>query len=244
MQSTRNDTAAFVLRHVLLIPGAFALCALYAAHSGLDRALAQRLFDPIAGAFVARPWNALELFGHRFAKSAVYAVWFAVFLVALASSVPGSALQERFRGQRKTLWATVVGMGAGPCLVVWLKGLNAHHCPWDLKEFGGYADMASGWFVPSAEVGHCFPGGHSSAGFSLVAFYFAGLFLGRPSLARAGLIACLVTGGAFSLIRMAQGAHFLSHNLWAAAICWAAAALAFLPLLPRASAVVSGVAQA
>jgi membrane-associated PAP2 superfamily phosphatase len=30
----------------------------------------------------------------------------------------------------------------------------------------------------------------------------------------------------FSAIRMAQGAHFLSHNLWAAAICWFIAALA------------------
>jgi len=28
-------------------------------------------------------------------------------------------------------------------------------------------------------------------------------------------------------VRIAQGAHFLSHNLWSAALCWGLAALVF-----------------
>jgi len=53
-----------------------------------------------------------------------------------------------------------------------------------------------------------------------VTFYFAGLALGRPALARAGLWLGLAAGLTFSLARMAQGAHFLSHNLWSALVCW------------------------
>jgi membrane-associated PAP2 superfamily phosphatase len=42
-------------------------------------------------------------------------------------------------------------------------------------------------------------------------------------------------GAAFSLLRLAQGAHFMSHNLWSAVIDLCMAALCFAPLLlPRA----------
>jgi len=74
--------------------------------------------------------------------------------------------------------------------------------------------------LPGVEPGHCFPGGHASAGFSLLAFYFAGLALRKPALARAGLCGGLAAGMVFGLTRMAQGAHFLSHILWAALVCW------------------------
>lgn len=30
----------------------------------------------------------------------------------------------------------------------------------------------------------------------------------------------MTLGTLFSLVRMLQGAHFLSHNLWTAALCW------------------------
>src|SRR5262249_46315616 len=122
------------------------------------------------------------------------------------------------------------GMATGPTVVVALKGLNSYHCPWDLREFGGAADFVTNWFVSAAEVGHCFPGGHAAAGFCLVALYFLACELERPRLARIALTGTLIAGVGFSVVRMAQGAHFLSHNLWAAAICWAMAALAFLPL--------------
>lgn len=46
-----------------------------------------------------------------------------------------------------------------------------------------------------------------------------------------GLGPALVAGSLFSVVRMAQGAHFLSHNLWSAAIDWWVAALVFSPLL-------------
>ena len=103
----------------------------------------------------------------------------------------------------------------------------------DLKRFGGYADFASSWFVSAADVGCCFPSGHAAAGFSLIALAFAGLAMGNRKLRSAGLTAALFAGSAFSVVRIAQGAHFLSHNLWSAAIDWCAAALVFAPLLNK-----------
>jgi membrane-associated PAP2 superfamily phosphatase len=63
------------------------------------------------------------------------------------------------------------------------------------------------------------PGGHSSSGFALVAVYF--LMLGRShKLARLALGGALLLGGVFAFGREARGAHFLSHDLWSAALVW------------------------
>lgn len=224
--STRPAFTDFLLRHVLLIPGSLAMFAMLAQHGGLDQQISAWLFDPTTASFPARTSDLLEMFGHRLAKNAVSAIWLLLLGLAVHAS-----LTVRLRDSRTSLWAGVLAMALGPSVVVMLKELNAYHCPWDLKPFGGYADFASGWFVAAADIGHCFPSGHAAGGFSLVALYFLGLQLELPRVQRLGLWLTLAAGSLFSLIRLAQGAHFLSHNLWSAAICWCAAALVFLPLL-------------
>ncbi len=67
--------------------------------------------------------------------------------------------------------------------------------------------------------GRCWPGGHAATGFTLFALFF--MFRDRkPRLAKAGLILAFTLGSIFSVGRMLQGAHFLSHNLWTAVFCW------------------------
>ena len=219
-------SAPFLFVHALLVPGAFALAAVAARSAGVDERISALFFDSIANTFPARASFTLELIGHRFAKSAVAGLW--LILLAAAVAAPFVARLARVRA---LLWTTVVAMALGPSIVVLLKGMNALHCPWDLKRFGGYADFTSGWFVASIEAGRCFPSGHASGGFSLIALLFAGMALGSERLRALGLVATLVVGSAFSIVRIAQGAHFLSHNLWSAAIDWCAAALVFAPLM-------------
>jgi membrane-associated PAP2 superfamily phosphatase len=221
--------ANFFRTHLLVIPGALALAAMLVRNTGIDHALTAFFYDAATHRFPAHASAALELFGHRFAKTAVTMVWIALLVMA-ASTHLWPAWRSRLTAHRAALWAAVAGMAMGPTVVVALKGLNSYHCPWDLREFGGAADFVTNWFVSAAEVGHCFPGGHAAAGFCLVALYFLACELERPQLARIALAGTLIAGVGFSAVRMAQGAHFLSHNLWAAAICWAMAALAFLPL--------------
>jgi membrane-associated PAP2 superfamily phosphatase len=106
--------------------------------------------------------------------------------------------------------------------VVLLKAFSARQCPWNLQEYGGFAPhFALFDAVPhGAAPGHCFPSGHASTGFCLLAFYFAGLALDNRRLARVGLWGSLAAGMILGMGRVAQGAHFFSHNLWSALVCW------------------------
>lgn len=84
-----------------------------------------------------------------------------------------------------------------------------------------------------ANPGRCRPGGHASAGFSLLALFFV-LRDRRPRAARIALVVALGLGSLFSLGRMLQGAHFLSHNLWTLLINWVICVLTYRWLLYRA----------
>lgn len=224
-----STPASFYRIHLLLIPGALALAAQLAEASGLDRALTALFYDANSNSFPVHDWAMLEMFGHRFAKTAVTVIWLTL-LACVVSTHAWPRWRPALTARRAAMWCAVAGMALGPLLVVVLKGLNAHHCPWDLIEFGGGAEFSSSWFVAASQVGYCFPGGHAASGFSLVALYFLSRESGSRRLQYGMLALTLLVGTAFSVLRMAQGAHFLSHNLWAAAICWAVAALAFMPL--------------
>lgn len=219
---------AFLLVHALSWPLACIALATWLRHSGLDERLSAWWYDAQAQRFPARNWPWLELLGHRGAKSVLLAGWGLLLAAALAAPwVPALAKH------RQVLWLTVLAMGLGPALVAGMKDINTHACPWDLKVFGGSADYSARWFVGRSEAGRCFPAGHAAGGFSLVALMFAGRAIGHRGLARWGLVAALLTGGLFTLVRTMQGAHFVSHSLWSAAIDWWVAGLFFWPLLLR-----------
>jgi membrane-associated PAP2 superfamily phosphatase len=224
-----STSTSFWRTHLLLIPGTLALAALLAHNNGIDHALTAFFYDAAQTRFPAHASSALELFGHRFAKTAVTMVWL-VLLAAVCSTYVWPRWRPQWTANRAALWSAATGMALGPIIVVGLKGLNAYHCPWDLIEFGGGAAFTSGWFVSAAEVGYCFPAGHAASGYCLVALYFLACELNKPAAARLALWATVLVGASFSIIRIAQGAHFLSHTLWSAAICWFIAALAFLPV--------------
>ena len=218
--------AHFWRRHLIWIPAGLAVAALLAHDSALDHWLSQAFFDSQLGHFPAHDWVWLELIGHRIAKNALSLVWLAWLLLAISVSWRPDWFPY-WQARRHWLLAAVTGMAAGPLLVSLLKELNAYHCPWDLYEFGGGAAYSSDWFVPASQVGHCFPGGHAASGFCLIALYFLACALHETRWARRLLFISLLVGSSFSLIRLIQGAHFLSHNLWAAALCWWLAALSF-----------------
>ena len=65
----------------------------------------------------------------------------------------------------------------------------------------------------------CFPGAHSSSGFAMICGYFVLRDRSRRR-ARMALAAGVLAGVAFSIGQEARGAHFLSHDLAAAAVVW------------------------
>ena len=136
---------------------------------------------------------------------------------------PGPDAGERWRAL-----AVVVG---GLVLVPLIKRVSDTSCPWDLAEFGGVVPWVSHWQLGLTDggPGHCFPSGHAVAAFAFFALYF----LWRPyspARARWWLIGTLVAGTLLGGAQVLRGAHFVSHVLWSAWICWALAVATNIPL--------------
>jgi len=132
-----------------------------------------------------------------------------------------SFLSERLQSWRRYAGFAFMALALSTGIVGALKSVTNVDCPWDLAEFGGsrpyvslFADRPDS--LPRAM---CFPGAHASSGF---AFMF-GYFLLRdvaPRRARWALAGAILLGIAFSIGQQARGAHFISHDLTAAAIVW------------------------
>ena len=112
-------------------------------------------------------------------------------------------------------------------LVISTLKMHSHtSCPWDLREFGGVATHVShwAWGVRDGGSGSCFPAGHAAAGFA----FLGGFFVFRQVLPRTAmrwLAGALVVGFIFGLAQQVRGAHYMSHTLWTAWVCWSTAAL-------------------
>ena len=133
------------------------------------------------------------------------------------------------RGVRWWWLATTLG-----CLLLipFIKSRSHISCPWDLAQFGGSAQWLShadwrAWVAPGdGGPERCFPSGHASGAFSFLAGWFALRGTAARS-ARAWLGAVLALGLLFGWAQLARGAHYPSHTLWTAWICWAVSAAAW-----------------
>jgi membrane-associated PAP2 superfamily phosphatase len=112
-------------------------------------------------------------------------------------------------------------------LVPTIKQMTATSCPWDLAEFGGVAAYVPHWRlgVYDGEPGHCFPSGHVVAAFAFLPLYFDWRSQ-RPRLARLSLALVCAAGALYGWAQLARGAHYVSHTLWSAWLCWMVCMLA------------------
>lgn len=219
---------AFDFRLGLGIPLGLMALLLLLDPGPVDFALTDWFYVPGEG-FSGRHSLFLEDFLHDRAKQLV------IFIGVLA--IAGfllSLLPTPLRRWRRPLGYVVLAMGLSTSIVNPLKRLTAMHCPWSLVEYGG-SEVHSpllGSRIPTENPGRCWPGGHASAGFSLLALFFV-LRDRRPRLARTALAFALGLGTLFSVGRVMQGAHFLSHNLWTFLIDWVICLLAYRLILYR-----------
>lgn len=145
--------------------------------------------------------------------------WVIVAFIVLLNLWPARVLPQLNRRERVS-WLVVTLL----CLAVvsLVKRVSLTSCPWDLHEFGGTATYVSHWAfgLQDGGGGHCFPSGHASAAF---AFLCGGWVLARsyPRLARAWLIGVISLGIVYGVGQMLRGAHYPSHTMWTAWICWA-----------------------
>ena len=122
--------------------------------------------------------------------------------------------------RRRRLWL-LLAVASAMLLVSALKRLSATSCPWDLQGLGGTFAWVPHlrWGEVDGGPGHCFPAGHASAGFAWIAGYFA--WPRAHPMARRWLLTAVAAGLLLGVAQQLRGAHFMSHTLWTAWICWA-----------------------
>ncbi len=212
---------SFLSVHLWLPLAAFAAVLALATTGRADLWLADLIYDWGGGAWSLRDGFLTEHVLHRAGRDLSAAAW----LLALAAWALACARQG-LRHLRMPLAYLLVATLLSTLLVAWIKSWSNVDCPWDLMRYGGsrpylgLLDQRS----PGTGRGACFPAGHASGGYAWMASYFF-LSAVRPRWRRLGLAAGIGLGLLFGVGQQLRGAHFLSHDLWTAAICWATAAL-------------------
>jgi len=147
------------------------------------------------------------------------ALWPFAILLVLAIACGWGAFVHLPRGRRlQLILVPLIASGA----VALLKSFSLSSCPWDLADFGGQARYVShwlGWFDADGGAGRCFPAGHASTGFAFIGGWFA-LREHNARLAKVWLLAALGVGLTLGVAQQLRGAHFMSHTLWTAWLCW------------------------
>lgn len=225
--SSWRPDRGFWLTH-LAIPLAAAVTLLtLLEQTSVDLWLADRWFALEGGAWAWRDhWLAYDVI-HHLGKQMVIAFGLVVLtLIALSFRL------ARLRRWRLPLTYLLTGTAMLPALIAGSKRASPVACPWDLIRYGGetaYQRTFEHSFGLTG-AGHCFPSGHASGGFALLALYFAAyLYARRPELF---LLPGLLVGTVFALGQQARGAHFLSHDLWSLSLCWFGALGLFLLFRP------------
>ncbi|MNN16008.1 Lipid A 1-diphosphate synthase [compost metagenome] len=182
----------------------------------LDFALSDLFYQPGVG-FSGGHSAFLEDFLHDRAKQGVIVIG----VLAIAGLL-ASWLYRPWAALRRPFGYLVLAMALSTAIVNPVKTLTGVHCPWSLTQYGGeetYSPLLGERAPVADKAGRCWPGGHASSGFTLFALYFV-LRDRKPRLARAALLFALGLGTVFSMGRVMQGAHFLSHNVWTALFDW------------------------
>lgn len=218
MNQPRFETR-FWFRHALLPLLLFTLLAVLFELTNLDLWLSDPWYDKVGGVWTfKRSWWAEGLI-HKGGRN----------LVAAAALFAATCWGLSFRLGQLRPWrrvslflALAIVLGTGS--VALGKATINRHCPWDYDRYGGAVPYAK-LLEPApagCKPGHGFPAGHASGALSLMSSYF--VFYGRSrNRALAGLSTGLLFGAVFGFGQLVRGAHFASHNVWSAAICWFAA---------------------
>ena len=183
--------------------------------SGLDLPLARLAGD--ARGFALRDHWLLSAVLHQGGR---IAGWSLVLALVAGIRWPFGPLHRLARGERVRL---AVATAVAALAVSLATDFSSTSCPWDLAAFGGRLPYVPHWAaLADGGPGRCFPAGHASAGFA----FFSGWFAFRPvhpPTADRWLLFAAAAGLAFGLAQQWRGAHFMSHTLWTAWLCWTSA---------------------
>jgi len=206
----------FWQNHLIIPLIAFALLAWLFEQRQLDLVVADWLYQLEGGRWALRRSFIFSTILHHDAAQLVKIMALFILVLAVASSKVA-----KLKPYRQGLWYLALALPVSTLLVGAGKILTHVDCPWDLLRYGGdhpYLKLFE-MRTESQSGGRCFPAGHASGGYTMVAFYFFFLQI-KPSWRFYGLGIGLACGLLFGITQQMRGAHFISHDLWTLAICW------------------------
>ncbi|MFM2483250.1 phosphatase PAP2 family protein [Celerinatantimonas sp. YJH-8] len=197
----------YLQQFIILVISGLVFFAL-SRYARLDLFLSDLWYDPQTSSFPLKQNYWLAVVNHYYVK---------YFVIALSSSllILGVIL-------RRYHWIVIaLIIASGPLVIGWLKSFSHHSCPWDLIRYGGqaYEYPLLGHISEFPGRGRCFPGGHASGGFGLMAFYFV-LYPISSRVAKWSLVFGIGLGTLMGFGQVMRGAHFFTHNLWAMWWVW------------------------
>jgi membrane-associated PAP2 superfamily phosphatase len=190
--------------------------------SDADLAVQDYLFDFQKGEWLVdkEAWWPTFLF-HKLPKWLVIA--FGVFLMLRVYVAPRWRRWAWFRpAPMAQAWVVVLCLGVTPLVVSILKANTHVFCPWDIQRYGGKEEYLKTWTKydpprPAEQCGNCWPAGHASGGFALVAA--ASLATTRRGRMRGTLLG-LTVGWIMGGYQMLKGAHYLSDTMVTMLLAW------------------------
>ncbi|MCI3946107.1 phosphatase PAP2 family protein [Pseudomonas syringae] len=222
----------------------------------VDRQLSDMLFDSAAGVFPIGQIHLFETITHKWARiipnltgelaiiGAIVSFVWPLLEKRRDSALTRLALRARLetplrfaRRHRLDFFFVTVAFALSTGMIHYLKSHTSVYCPVETTLYGGTQAHVE-WFrnfnlLHEAGAGRCWPGGHASSAFSLLALYFvARRYAWRHSnLLLAGI---LLLGMIYGTTRVLQGWHFMSHTFWAGIVVWLSSLLVALCFYGRA----------
>ena len=138
---------------------------------------------------------------------------------------------------RRDLLFVVVAFALCTAIIHYLKSHTGVYCPVETTFYGGTHPRLE-WYqqfdlLHKAGDGRCWPGGHASSGFTLMALYFVARRW-RWVHARTLLGFIVLLGMVYGTTRVMQGWHYMSHTFWAGIFVWLSCLLTALAFYGRA----------
>lgn len=211
-----SSSKRFWLAHAILPLLSFLVLQGWISWAGIDLAVEDAFYDSAHASFPWRHAYLTRVLLHNWGDRLIIAIALgalALFMLCFLWSV--------LNAYRRASGQVFISIVITVALAALIKAHSNVDCPWALTRYGGdrpYVHLLEHRpsQLPQAE---CFPGAHSAGAFSLASVYFAARARGLASAARilppvGGL------GLVYAATQWARGAHFVSHDLWSAALAW------------------------
>ena len=208
----------------------------------LDIAISDLFYDKVAGVFPVGESHLFERITHKWAR--IIPTWtgeVAIIGALLSFLWPrfkaekhrkAIAWLERLRlapllrftaRHRRDFLYVVLAFSLCTGVIHYLKSHTSVYCPVETTQYGGQIEHQE-WYsnftlLQDAGEGRCWPGGHASGGFTMLALYFVARRY-RWRYAKVVLQGALLLGTVYGTTRVLQGWHYMSHTFWAGIFVW------------------------